>query len=1205
MCGIFVQIRRSASLEYPDLSQVGDLLQEVVEQLSKASASQLEQATQSARAADSMLAGLSGLAALASDTAVAAELSQKLSQAEALLAELADKLSGVGFGGAGLSGAGLADVGSAGTGLGLEALGALPDLLWSLRHDRLNTASQALQLLDAAILPSDCTEFQLGAALSIQTALAALNRLEVRGRDSAGLSLVLPQLRLDQLPPGLASRQSISNFRHRNVQVSPSPDPNRQLAAVCFTYKVAATIGKLGDNSEFLRQAIAQDTDLHACLAALPQHAVVLAHTRWASVGEISEANAHPLDSAADSGSPAADYKVIAAVNGDIDNYRELTDQHGMAAPAEITTDSKVVPWLIAQAAQNADCLADAFVTAVEAFQGSAAVAAVSLEQPDRIMLSVHGSGQGLYVGLADDSFIIASEPYGILEQTNQYLRLGSTQDAAAHAIGATEAVMLLADQAGDPAGIVQLKPAPLASSGSSSGNSSSSSSSSGPDSRPITTAEITTRDVTRGDYDHYLLKEISQAPTSISKTLQSQVSREAELSQLLHSGRLAKLVAIGQGTAAIAAKAFTAICSDEINALRESLALADAAGLPDADAATSLPDVSSMAASELSGFAMTPDMSDHLIVAISQSGTTTDTNRTVDLLQARGATVIGIVNRRNSDLSHKADYMLYTSDGRDVEMSVASTKAFYSQVTASSLLAFQLVDQLAADSLAGEALTAWQQRRQQKLAALETLPEILTELLHKRPEIASIVKEVTTQRRDLAVVGSGRDQIAAQEVRIKLSELCYKSVSVDSIEDKKHIDLSAEPLIVVCAAGIEGSNIADVFKEVAIYGAHQACPVVFVAEGAKLATPPGAHVVSLPVAAPELGFISSAMAGHLFAYEAALAIDALADPLRATKLAIEQATASLQAMADAATQPDSQPDDPAKVLEQVAQHWQDLQEPIAKHGRSYADAVAQQRYDGYLGAGLAAELSSLYRYAGGLTDLSNFQQEFGSVGTPEEVWRRFLEALVDGIEALTRPIDAIRHQAKTVTVGITRTDEAMASSPLVAEVLTAGATRETLSYDTLRELMALALTVDSVLGHTRYLVRADTLSIASRSGISEQIKSQVDTNAALLGIKHRVVAEQRVFLTTGLRDDRTIILVPEVHNSSAVAITLLHVKLHDYLPSEVAVAALKGYRNRYEELWGAVTETEKSFDASQLGRIAARDLFTEPIVTLSQRWRS
>ena len=99
--------------------------------------------------------------------------------------------------------------------------------------------------------------------------------------------------------------------------------------------------------------------------------------------------------------------------------------------------------------------------------------------------------------------------------------------------------------------------------------------------------------------------------------------------------------------------------------------------------------------------------MSDTLVVAISQSGTTTDTNRTVDLARGRGALVIAIVNRRQSDLVDKADGVLYTSDGRDVEMSVASTKAFYSQVAAGFLLAFALAAELGGDDDDGSRATA------------------------------------------------------------------------------------------------------------------------------------------------------------------------------------------------------------------------------------------------------------------------------------------------------------------------------------------------------------------------------------------------------------------------------------------------------------------------------------------------------------------
>jgi glucosamine--fructose-6-phosphate aminotransferase (isomerizing) len=103
--------------------------------------------------------------------------------------------------------------------------------------------------------------------------------------------------------------------------------------------------------------------------------------------------------------------------------------------------------------------------------------------------------------------------------------------------------------------------------------------------------------------------------------------------------------------------------------------------------------DIDPITATELSGFGMRLDMSDTLVVAVSQSGTTTDTNRTVDLVRGRGAAVLAIVNRRNSDLTDKADGVMYTSDGRDVEMSVASTKAFYAQVAAGVLLACAITE--------------------------------------------------------------------------------------------------------------------------------------------------------------------------------------------------------------------------------------------------------------------------------------------------------------------------------------------------------------------------------------------------------------------------------------------------------------------------------------------------------------------------------
>ncbi len=136
------------------------------------------------------------------------------------------------------------------------------------------------------------------------------------------------------------------------------------------------------------------------------------------------------------------------------------------------------------------------------------------------------------------------------------------------------------------------------------------------------------------------------------------------------------KKFVIGQGTAGVAAQG----CAHILSFYLESLGM----------------DIKAEKASELSGFSMwdtqaNASMADTLVVAISQSGSTTDTNRTVDMVKKQGARTLAIVNRRDSDLGFKVDGILYTSSGRDIEMSVASTKAFYSQITAGAALGMHI----------------------------------------------------------------------------------------------------------------------------------------------------------------------------------------------------------------------------------------------------------------------------------------------------------------------------------------------------------------------------------------------------------------------------------------------------------------------------------------------------------------------------------
>ena len=167
-----------------------------------------------------------------------------------------------------------------------------------------------------------------------------------------------------------------------------------------------------------------------------------------------------------------------------------------------------------------------------------------------------------------------------------------------------------------------------------------------------------------------------------------------------------------------------------------------------------------------------------------------------------------------------------------------------------------------------------------------------MREVIESRAVIAEIAPRHVLSRRSWAVVGNGPNGIAARELRIKLSELCYKAIACDATEDKKHIDLSSEPLTLVCAAGLSGSNIDDVGKEVAIYRAHRGVPLVIASEGSGGRFGAAAEVISVPAIHPALDFLMSTVAGHLFCYEAALAIDATARPLREARAAVEASAA-------------------------------------------------------------------------------------------------------------------------------------------------------------------------------------------------------------------------------------------------------------------------------------------------------------------------
>ena len=1027
----------------------------------------------------------------------------------------------------------------------------LRDGVWSIRNDRLRAARMVDELAGRS-----AGSAALAGYFAIQQALSALDRLEVRGRDSAGVHLYVWDHGLSVDDPAvrsmLAGRNDNPLFVGGSVRVAGG--------CLSFVYKAAIEIGELGDNTQHLRRSIIADDLLRLALSAPGARLSLLGHTRWASVGIISEANCHPLNSEQLESSYNTGPYVVGALNGDVDNHADLKIEHHLRIAGPITTDAKVIPSIVSKLSlETGGDLAEAFRRTVAGFEGSVAIGAASADRPDQLLLAIHGSGQALYVGFAEDAFIVASEPYGLVEETSRYVRIdGETPANPDNPNSRGQIFVLSAADAGQLEGVRRIAydgtELPLTE-------------------RDIVTAEVTTRDIDLGDSPHFLLKEIHEAPNSFRKTLRGKiVERDGLLRatvgeralpplimERLGNGTIRRVLVIGQGTAAVAGRS-VALTLDSL--IEGEL------------------DVEPVVATELSGFGMRLDMSDTLVIAVSQSGTTTDTNRTVDLVRGRGAQVIGIVNRRNSDLTDRADGVMYTSDGRDVEMSVASTKAFYAQVAAGTLLACAISEAAGLGS---------DKRRHALLSSLREVPEAMLEVLKLRDHIGDAARRYAPQRRYWTVVGNGVNAVAAQEVRIKLSELCYKSIACDFTEDKKHIDLSCEPLILVCAAGLIGGTADDVAKEVAIFRAHKALPIVIASVG-ETRFSAAAHLISVPSVDPALAFIMSAMVGHLFGYEAALAIDASARPLREARELIERVVGTTDVG-----------DDVVRLV--IAELG-----PIAER---FMVGLRSNLYDGQLEASTAVRLTSMLRTALSPAPLEAYQFDTGKLGTPSLLIDDLTAALTHAIEELTRPIDAIKHQAKTVTVGISRNDEGVLDRALVQSVLSAGVGRDRLSYKSLKVLADLDPAVADVVGFTRYLIEGDpesteaTISIIDRGGLSRNVPSRVERNSSLLGTKRRVAAEREVLVARGRSDGRTVIFVPEVKANETTGITLLHVRFHDHLSPALMRGVLQGYDRRYNRLVDWVAETEGGFREDRLGEVSVADLLILPISEMADHWRS
>jgi glucosamine--fructose-6-phosphate aminotransferase (isomerizing) len=253
------------------------------------------------------------------------------------------------------------------------------------------------------------------------------------------------------------------------------------------------------------------------------------------------------------------------------------------------------------------------------------------------------------------------------------------------------------------------------------------------------------------------------------------------------------------------------------------------------------------------------------------------------------------------------------------------------------------------------------------------------------------------------------------------------------------------------------------------------------------------------------------------------------------------------------------------------------------------------------MGYQAGADLSILLKYLAGRLPVADFELDFGKKGTAQHMLSTLFDSLGEAINYMARPIDAIKHQAKTVTVGTSRIIEKIEG--VIFDVLSeSGFGISQLTSSNIRVLKNLQGIVSKINGTLLYgidglnvlgeITDQTAISVKQKTGSLAPLTSRVETDLRLQGTKRIIVREGNVFIGRGRNDDRNIIIIPIFSATSANSISnlmLLHIAFKDQTPLPVKIKALGG---KHERIKNIVQETSAPWDDTYLEWVRMEDLF-------------
>ena len=528
---------------------------------------------------------------------------------------------------------------------------------------------------------------------------------------------------------------------------------------------------------------------------------VGIGHTRWATHGKPSDQNAHPHLS--------CNGEVVVIHNGIVENYAQLRAELQSRGHRFLSeTDTETVAHLMEERVAAGDSLLEALRVTARLLEGSQAIVAMSASEPEVMVAARLGNAGGVVIGYGEGEMVLASDLAAVLPVSQDVAFLADGQLARVDRHGATYIDLEGASTA------VQRKRIPI---------------------DPVSAL--------KGDYAHFMLKEIMEQPEAIADTIWSLGTLEPPALYLDDLGpaadRLAevdRVVLLGMGTSLHAAMigqryfedfARVAAVTDNASEFRYRNPVLD---------------------------------SKTLVVSVSQSGETVDVLEAMALARAGGALQLTICNTEGAQTTRVADGTVYTRAG--LERGVASTKCFTAAVVAMYMLALRLAE--ARGTLTREQLHA-------RLADIAKLPDAVARTLAKSREIQRMAVRYAASNH-LLFLGRGLAFPAAMEGALKMKEISYIHAEGYAAGEMKHGPIALiDPTFPTVAIATKHALRAKIVSNIEQVQARGGDVIAVVTEGdADLARLADA-VIEVPEVASHLEPVVASIPLQLLAYYVAV----------------------------------------------------------------------------------------------------------------------------------------------------------------------------------------------------------------------------------------------------------------------------------------------------------------------------------------------